>query len=64
MVSVELGVELEIPELKNMYIINKNSMNEGMMYILSRSSLGLVLKLLESITSWKDRFLYILGDLC
>lgn len=35
-VSLELGIELRVPKLKNMYIIKKNGVNEGRIYVLAR----------------------------
>lgn len=43
-VSAELGIELGMPELKNMYIIKKNNVDEGKVYILTNSSHKLILK--------------------
>lgn len=51
MVSVKLGIELGMLELKNMYNIKKNGVDKGIVYVFVRFSRNLALKLLESISS-------------
>lgn len=62
-VIFKLGIELAMPKLKNMYIIKKNSVDEGRVYLSTYLGHVLVLKLPKSISGWNDRFFYVLGNL-
>lgn len=49
-ISAELGIEMGMLELKNMYNIKKDEVDKGRVYVLTRSSSHLELKLLKSIS--------------
>lgn len=61
-ISAELGVEIGMLELKNMYI-KKNDVDDGRVYILVHSTYGLVPKLPEYISGLKGRLFYVSQNL-
>lgn len=46
-----------------MYCVKRNGIDEGRTYISTITLLGLILKLLDSQPKWKDKYLYVRGDI-
>lgn len=59
-VSAELDIQLEMSEIKNMYMIKKNSVDRGRVYISSCSCRDHMLMLLKSTSNWKDKFFFFI----
>lgn len=58
-VSAELDIKLGMSEIKNIYMIKKNSVDRGRVYISSCSCRDHMLMLLKSTSNWKDTFFFI-----
>lgn len=62
-VTGELDFELEKPDIRAMYCIKRNGVNELRMYVSVISIQGYILNFPDSQPKWKDKYFYIGGDI-